>query len=483
MHFKRYRHLGGLAAISLLAFALLQLHIIGLAGVVFLLGCWQLSQFAMSKRCGACFNAVLTPEQIKEFSSILDGVKQYDGMFKDLADLAKMEGGFGMLKKLPELLKTEQTRNDELHNQVKKLNKRTLVSSDKTGVRYVRGVPFVTDECALAFAGMYMACAYRQEKWDTKKLGDQETGLARACEYLGVTKAALAGTDIPLPTIYVPQVVELVYQYGQFRQYSTVFPLGAGTVNLPQLKAGEDAFGLIAMSGPVGEKKVAAQNVTFTAQKVGGIIRIPTEIEEDTFIPLGQFLARYVARRFANFEDSMGFLGDNTATYNRYGVGPYISSIAQTPQLQQLAAGKTKPTDATLNDFRAMRALVNAAVLQTDRAAYYLHPSMDALLCTFNTLNQPLIYRRDASGASLDGFPIRWVGVMQPYSTKAAASAYLAFFGDLSYWYLGERGAPRVETSREVYFATDEIGMRALERIDVEPMAPDAMSALETAGA
>ena len=70
---------------------------------------------------------------------------------------------------------------------------------------------------------------------------------------------------------------------------------------------------------------------------------------------------------------------------------------------------------------------------------------------------------------------------MQTYSTKAAPGAFLAVFGDLSYWYLGERGAPRVETSREVYFATDEIGMRAVERIDVQPMAPDAMSALQTA--
>jgi hypothetical protein len=37
--------------------------------------------------------------------------------------------------------------------------------------------------------------------------------------------------------------------------------------------------------------------------------------------------------------------------------------------------------------------------------------------------------------------------------------------------------------SREVFFATDELCMRALERIDVEIMAIDAMSALKTAGA
>ena len=70
---------------------------------------------------------------------------------------------------------------------------------------------------------------------------------------------------------------------------------------------------------------------------------------------------------------------------------------------------------------------------------------------------------------------------MQAYKTSAAAATFLTFFGDLSYWYLGERGQPRVETSRDVYFATDEIGLRALERIDAQALAPDAMSALETA--
>ena len=228
--------------------------------------------------------------------------------------------------------------------------------------------------------------------------------------------------------------------------------------------------------------------ITFTANKAGGLIRIPTEIEEDTFIQLGQFLARYIARQFAKLEDSTLFLGDGTATYaSIVGVGPYC--VANPTYLQQLATGKTKPTDATINDFRAMRGKVNAAVLfnmaamgQT-AAAYYMSPSMEALLSSFNTIGQPLIYRpqNGTQPATLDGFPIRWIGVSQPYSTSATPSAFLAFFGDLGYWYLGERGQPRVEVSREVFFATDELAMRALERIDVEAMAIDAMTALQTA--
>jgi len=475
---KRYKNLIGLLLVIMLAVALFNLGVS--SPVCFaLVACWQLIQFARSRRPGYCFTTALSPEQLKEWDDLMKGMKSYDSIFKELAG----DAGWAKIKQLPDLLKTEQTRNDELAAEVKKLKKQLLLRRGDTGVRWVRGVPFVTDECALAFTGIYIACCFRQDKWDAKRLGEPEGALAKACDYLGVTKAALTSADIPLPTIYVPQVVELVYQYGQYRQYATVFPLGAGTVNLPQLKVGEDAFGLIATSGGVTERKVAATNVTHTAQKVGGIVRIPTEIEEDTFIPLGQFLARYIARRFAHFEDMMGFLGDNTATYNRYGVGPYVAAAANTPQLQLLANGKTKPTDAVLNDFRVMRAKVNPAVFQTGNGAYYMNPTMDALLCTFNTIGSPQIYVRGQGGApaTLDGFPIRWVGVMQPYVETATASAFLALFGDLSYWFLDERGAPRVETSREVYFATDEIGMRALERIDVEAMAPDAMAALQLA--
>ena len=483
---KPYRNLAALFAVVLSLALGVALHVIHPATAFLIIGCYQLTQFAMSKKPGYCFTTAVTPEQLEEVSKAIKTIGGYSELMKELA----AEGGWAAMKKLPDLLKTEQKRNDELSGELKKLRKQSLLRQGDTGVRYVGEKPFVTDACALAFAGMYIACAFRQEKW-AKQLGDQEATLAKAAEYLGVEKAALASTDIPLPTLYTPQVVELVYKYGQFRQFATVFPLGAGTVNLPQLKAGEDAFvflgvGTAGMSQAVSERKVAAQNITFTANKCGGIIRIPTEIEEDTFIPLGQFLARYISRRFANLEDLTGFLGDGTGTYaNIRGVGPYIANAGGTPQLQQLAGGKTKPTDAALSDFRAARSLVNAAVLQTGNAAYYLHPSMEALLVTFNTLNNPLVYQRQngASPATLDGFPIRWVGVMQAYSIKAAASAYIAFFGDLSYWYLGERGAPRVETSREVYFATDEIGMRALERIDVEAMAPDAMSAVQLAAA
>jgi HK97 family phage major capsid protein len=359
-------------------------------------------------------------------------------------------------------------------------------------VRWIGNKAFVSDDCAAALTSVFVLSCARLENGLESLIADaaaRERVKAHAAGILGMEiRTAMSGTEIPLPTIYVPQVIELVYKYGQVRQYSTVFPLGAGTVKLPRLKAGEDDFGYFGagtagMSQAITEKRVTAELVTFTANKAGGLIRIPYELEEDTFIPIGQFLARYIARQLAKLEDKTMFLADGTSNYaNQTGIGPYC--VANPTYLLQLAGGKTKPSDATLADLRNLRSKVSPALLSGGfDPAYYLNSTWEPALRAFNTYPNFIVYENVNGQPKFDGWPVRWIGVSQPYLTTAAASTFIAFFGDLSYWYLGERGAPRVEMSREVFFATDELAMRALERIDVEAMGIDAMATLETAAA
>ena len=477
-----------LATLTLLALviSLVFSGFLSVQGAIGILALFQLILFCLERPQAALFAPVLTPAQISEFESILEGIKGYDSIFKQLAELHAGDSG-GIKGRLLALEKA----NDELSSKVRGLRKSAAWAG---GITTIGNKDFVSDAAAEAlFADSILQISRTPDALESliKDASTRERVLSKARSIAGLshTKAALDGTTTPLPTIYVPQVIELVWKYGQARQYATVYPLGAGTVKLPRLKAGEDDFGYLGagaagMSQAVPEKRVTAELITFTANKAGGIIRIPSEIEEDTFIPLGQFLARYIARQFAKLEDKTFFLADGSPTYaNQTGIGPYCAANAA--YLTQLGAGKTSPSDATLADFRSIRAKVNAAAL-VDDPAYYMHPSMEALLVSFNTLGQPLVYRPGfgSQPPTLDGFPIRWVGILQPYTPGvAAASSFLAMFGALNFWYLGERGTPRIEMSREVFFASDEIAMRGLERIDVEAMAIDAMSALQTAAA
>jgi HK97 family phage major capsid protein len=493
--FRKFPFLSATLAMLALVLSLFYVGAISLPHAVGLVVLFQLAVLSLDRPCAVVFVPALSPSQLKELEEAIETLKDLGEFVPALIDLGKSKGGFAGLKHIVEHF-------DALQGDVKKMRRNLAVGGGigNSGVRWVGNVPFVTDECADFLCASFVMGVNELKGEALQNLiadaGARERVLSKSKGILGMqAKTALSGTEIPLPTIYAPQIVELVFMYGQARQFATVFPLGAGTVKLPRLKAGEDDFaylgaGTAGMSQNVPEKRVTAELVTFTANKFGGLIRIPFELEEDTFIPIGQFLARYIARQLAKGEDKTLFLADGTATYaSQTGIASYC--VANPTYLRQLGAGKTKVTDATIADFRALRGLVNPAVLanmaangQTS-AAYYLHPSLESLLVTFNTIGSPQIYIPQSAGkpATLDGFPIRWIGISAANSGAAQPSTPIAFFGDLSYWYLGERGSVRVEVSREVFFQTDELAMRALERIDVEALAIDAMGTLMTAAA
>lgn len=404
----------------------------------------------------------LTEEQLVEFRGLMEQLK----------------GGWSEVKNLPEIVKGLRSENTELKDSLSKLKKEILVIASKSEKK-PRFKHYVVDEdCARYLAAVAYLGAERFNKLSHLKQTDREQILNLSAEALGVElKTALTSTDIPLPVQYQPQVVELVWTYGDFRKNCTPFPLGAGTVKLPKLKT-SPAFGLIALSGSVTEKSPQVQFVTFTATKHGGIVRIPTEIDADSIVSVGQFVARYGAREMAKWEDTFGFMADGSGTYNSQSG---VCKTADTLTFKiQLATTKTKPSDITLTDMRNLRAKIDQAAY--NNAAYYMNRTMEALLTSFNTSSTVTPYIANSPGGpSLDGFPIRWVGVMPVYDTSAHINQYQAAFGDLSYWYLGERGSMRVDVSNDVYFATDEVGVRFLERFDPELMADQAMAVLQLA--
>ena len=244
------------------------------------------------------------------------------------------------------------------------------------------------------------------------------------------------------------------------------------------------------MSATVTEKSPQAEFITFNAEKFGGLIRLPSEINDDSVIPIGQFVARYAARQMAYIEDYNFFLSTGADSGVNGAVKGLTLSVIDNAKVLQLAATKTHYSDATLDNFRTLRGVPDEAALY--QAAYYMHPTFEGLLSTFNTAgNRPYNPNAQLAGAAgaqpivtgptLDGFPIRWVNVMPAFSTSANVSKVFALFGDLSYQYLGILGGLRFAQSNEAGFATDEILIRALERFTIGLMATGAIVGLETA--
>jgi len=344
----------------------------------------------------------------------------------------------------------------------------------------LRASEVVSEECARHLGAVLILSGMAQGK--IQQLDNAPALVAQAESVMRAfpreQRTALTTSDIPLPTEYGREVVELMWKFGQARQYATVYPLGTGTVKLPKIKT-SPAFGFIDMSAVVPEKSPQIEFVDFVAKKAGGLIRVPSEIEADSIVAIGQFLARYAAREFAKWEDTVLFNADGSSTYKS------ISGVCKTADTLgrkiQLDPAETAPSNIGLADLRGLRAKVASAALAS--SAYYMNLTHESYLTSFNTVTNGQVFTWTNGQARLDGFPIRWVDVLPVFDHDAHAGQYQVAFGDLSYWYFGERGTPDIQTSRDVFFATDEIAIRALERFDCGLMADAAMAVLQLAAA
>lgn len=349
----------------------------------------------------------------------------------------------------------------------------------------IRKRGFVTDDCAAHLAALFVLGNDAHRRLDQMDPRFRDPVLAQARSILGIqTRDALTAANIPLPIQYGSQLRELILDFGVARKYLTTYPIPMGTAKPPRMGT-RPAFTLIALSGAVGEKSPTITYASLESHKFGGIVRVPRELDEQSMVPMGQYLAQYGAREFARLEDTVAFLADGTATYDN------ISGIAKTAatnnKLVTLGATKTGPADATLANFRALRTKVDAAALANAR--YFLHHTWEQRLRDFKLIAtgvaDTMVYQQQGPNgeATLDGYPITWVGVMAPYDTAANADTTLALFGDASYYWFGEHGAPRVDFSSDVYFGTDELATRFLEEFDIDYNAVGSMAALKTAAA
>jgi HK97 family phage major capsid protein len=404
----------------------------------------------------------LTEEQVREFQGIL----------------GEMKGAWAELRGLPAGLRDLRQESDQLKQQLGEA-RRIALGQTSGGVR-ARGK--VSESCARHVAAAFVAHCERSGKLEAlcsvSAQRDALSGFAR--DTLGLaTRSALTTTEIPLPVQYGGEIRELISDFGVVRRRMTGYPIGMGTAR-PARMGVRPAFGSVAMSTGFSERSPSLEFASLESHKLGGVVRLPRELDEQSIVVMGQFLARYGAVEFARAEDTWGFLADGTGSYET--VKGIVKIARENSKTLVLAASKTKPSDATLDDFRNLRAKVNRAALNGRDSAYYLDSTWEVRLPAFRTAAEPNIYQRLPDGsAMLDGYPIVWTDVLEPYGTVAAPDKPLAVFGALSFWWLGEHGTPRIDTSEHVWFANDQLAVRFIEEIDFDYAATDATAALITA--
>jgi len=396
------------------------------------------------------------------------------------AILGEIQGGWAEVKALPGTCQSLQAETTRLQQQVADVRRLLATRGQLRSARRAPGL--VSDDCARHLAAQFIVQCEKSGKLEAlSSLPTQRDALvsfARGALNL-TTRAALTTTDIALPVEYGGEIRELISDFGVVRRRMTSYPIGMGTAR-PARMGTRPAFGSIAMSAAFTELSPTVTFASLESHKIGGVVRLPRELDEQSIVAMGQFLARYGAVEFARAEDTWGFLADGSGTYES--VKGVVKIARDNSKTVPLAPSKTKPSDATLDDLRTLRRLVNKAALNGRLSAYYLDSTWETRLPAFRTQQEPNVYQRLPDGtAVLDGYPIVWTDVLEPYSTNVAADKAIAVFGALSFWWLGEHGTPRLDTSEHVWFANDQLAVRFIEEIDFDYAAADAAAALLTA--
>src|SRR5204862_5783761 len=118
---------------------------------------------------------------------------------------------------------------------------------------------------------------------------------------------------------------------------------GMGTARPPRMGT-RPTFCSVAMSAAFSEKSPTITYASLESHKIRGIVRLPREIDEQSIVRMGQFLARYGAVEFARVEDTWGFLADGTATYET--VKGIVQIARENTKTVTLTARQTHRSDA-----------------------------------------------------------------------------------------------------------------------------------------
>ena len=235
--------------------------------------------------------ALLAPEDIASLGVTLD----------------EMRGGWSQIKDLPDTV-------IRLDDQLQQLRRSALTN---TAVRSPRSLGSVSDECAREFAARVILHCVKSDMIEAlcsvPSERDLLIGFARSTLNISI-RTALSTTEIPLPAQYGREIRELISDFGVVRRRMSPYPIGMGTAR-PARMGTRPAFGSIAMSAAIPEKSPTFTFASLESHKVGGIVRLPREIDEQSIVSMGQFLARYGAVEFARAEDTWGFLADGSGTY------------------------------------------------------------------------------------------------------------------------------------------------------------------------
>ena len=158
----------------------------------------------------------------------------------------------------------------------------------------------------------------------------QNDKAAAWCKANGVVLVKAAGETVGssggflVPADLSKAILDLRDSFGAFRRRARIVPMASDSTSVPRRPGGTGAFFMGENQGST-ETGANIDNINLTAKKIGSLIRLSNEIEEDAVDDVVDFVANEIAFAFGATEDDCAFNGDGTSAYGRMrGIGTIV---------------------------------------------------------------------------------------------------------------------------------------------------------------
>ena len=295
------------------------------------------------------------------------------------------------------------------------------------------------------------------------------------CAFHGVKIQKAAGEGIGgaggalVPQELSKAILDIREEYGAFRRRARLVPMASDETVVPRRPGTTSAY-FFGENSAATSTSITVDKVGLTAKKIGSLVLVSSEVEDDAIPDMVDFIANEIAWAFAAKEDDCAFNGDGTSTYGGMrGILQIVLDGNHAAAKVTAASGHNTFLTLDATDIGNLMAQVRASAIP--RAAWYI--SQTGFAQTFCRLagaaGGAYLYTGEINGIQTPfylGFPVILCQKMPLISTTLTGKGMLAFGDMYDGAVLGERRGITLARSPHRYFDMDQIGILGTERFD-----------------
>lgn len=271
-----------------------------------------------------------------------------------------------------------------------------------------------------------------------------------------------------VPDEFENTLVQGLTENAIIRSHAHVITTSNGLHKIPVV-ASHGSAAWIDENGAYTESDESFGQVQLDAHKVGTIIKVSEELLNDSAFDLEDYITSEFVRRIGDKEEEAFLTGNGTAKPTG------ILNATGGGQVGVTAASATAITaDELIDLYYSLKAPYrkNAIWILNDSTVKLIRKLKDS---TGQYLWQPAI--KDGEVNTILGRPY----FTSAYAPVAAAGASAVIFGDLSYYWIGDRQGISLKRLNELYAGNGQIGFLASKRLDGKLVLPEAVKLLTMA--